>query len=176
MLVVEPLARHRDVLPTLAEWMYMEWSSWYGPDGPGDAMLDLERYAASETRLPVGLVAFRDGQLVGLCALKDDVLPPVPHLGPWAGAGLVGPDFRRRGVGASLLHATVELARTLGFAHIYCATATSHTLMAREGWDAVQSVELHGTPVVIYRKSLGDLWEDAIRPSGGTQDGSGVAE
>jgi GNAT superfamily N-acetyltransferase len=157
MLVVEPLARHKEVLPTLTEWMHAEWSSWYGPDGPGDAMGDLERYAASGTRLPVGLVAFRDGELVGLCALKDDVLPPVPSLGPWAGAGLVAPGFRGQGIGASLLRATVDLARSLGFAHIYCATATSHTLMAREGWDAVQSVELHGTPVVIYRKELAQV-------------------
>lgn len=154
MLTVEPLARHRDALPILAEWMLAEWAPWYGPDGPGDAMADLERYASSETDLPVGLVAYRDGELVGLCALKDDVLPPVPHLGPWAGAGLVGPNHRGQGIGASLLRATTELARSLGFGHIYCATATSHTLMEREGWQPMQSATLHGTVVVIYARSL----------------------
>ncbi len=154
MLVVEPLARHPQVLPELAAWMRAEWTAWYGPNGPGDAMVDLQRYAASETRLLVGLVAFRDGELAGLCALKDDVLPPVPELGPWAGAGLVGPGFRGQGIGAALLRAVTELARSLGWANIYCATATSRTLLEREGWLALQSAELHGTAVTIYVKSL----------------------
>ena len=69
-----------------------------------DARADLAAYSGA-TRLPIGFVAFVDGEPCGLAVLKAEPLPALPHLTPWASAGLVAPDCRRRGIGARLLAA-----------------------------------------------------------------------
>ncbi len=61
LLTVEPLARHRRLLPIIQQWFVSEWPAWYGAGGPGNIVQDLEAFAASEAELPVGFVVFSDG-------------------------------------------------------------------------------------------------------------------
>lgn len=154
-LTIAPLARHRELVPLLARWFTTEWPQWYGPEGPGDAAQDLAAFAASESRLPVGLVAFDQGRPVGVAALKAESLPSHRHLTPWAAAGLVLPLHRGQGVGARLLEALVGQARGLGFARIHCATGTAVTLLRRSGWAELESVQHDGESLVIFVKDTG---------------------
>src|SRR5688572_9185546 len=114
-VVIEPLARHRHLVPLVAHWFVQEWPGWYGPGGRGDAAADVAAFARSETELPVGVVAFAGGEPVGAGALKPDSIPSHTHLAPWAAAGFVLPHFRGRGVGAQLLAGITQRAAQLGF-------------------------------------------------------------
>ncbi len=142
--------RHIGALRALFE---SEWPEWYGPNGPGDALADLRAYCGREA-LPVGIVAF-DGDLpCGFAALKSDSIATHAHLTPWAAAGLVRPEYRRRGIGAALLAELERIARGLGHAAIHCGTATSATLLERRGWRYLESLEYHGDRIAIYSKAL----------------------
>jgi hypothetical protein len=70
-LLINHLADHREAVPVLKEWLETEWADYYGPTGPGDAAQDLIAYSSRE-KLPIGLVAFSEGRLCGIAALKPD--------------------------------------------------------------------------------------------------------
>jgi GNAT superfamily N-acetyltransferase len=148
------LADHPEALPGLVTLFETEWEEYYGPDGPGDAEHDLLAYSGRD-RLPIGVVAFCDGRLCGIAALKPDSISTHTHLGPWAAAGLVLPELRRRGIGAHLLQALEEVARDLGHTALYTGTSTASSLLERNGWELVERLDYHGEDLSIYRKAIG---------------------
>ena len=152
MLTISPLARHRELLPLLAQWFIEEWPEWYGPGGRGSATDDLTAFAASESSLPVGLVAFNENTPIGVAALKIESLPSHRHLKPWAAAGLVLQSHRGKGVGATMLEALVQKAFNLGYERIYCATATAVSLLRRSGWSQLEVIQHEGESLVIFAK------------------------
>jgi GNAT superfamily N-acetyltransferase len=104
--------------------------------------------------VPVGLVAFQQGEPCGFAALKREAFPSHPHLLPWAGAAYVKPSMRRQGIGRSLLLALEQEARALGHSRIYCATGTSASLLERCGWHLLERVQHEGQGVGVYEKAL----------------------
>ena len=152
-LSIEPLAAHLEVLPVLRQWFESEWPSHYGAGGPGDAERDLQAFAQCG-KLPVGVVAFLDGNVCGVAALKSESIPSHRHLSPWAAAGLVQPVHRGRGIGVLLLAALEQEARDLGFDSIHCATATAESLLQRCGWQLIERVGHDGQDLGIYGKAL----------------------
>jgi len=161
-LHISYLADHLDAVPVLKQWFETAWADYYGPAGPGDAEQDLIAYSNRE-KLPVGLVAFCEGQLCGIAALKPDSISTHTHLYPWAAAGFVVPRFRRRGIGAKLVSALEDVARALGYSTIYCGTSTAISLLKRHEWQFMERVRYHGEDVSIYQKAL-ELYAQPDRP------------
>lgn len=149
-VAVEPLAKHRHLLPLVAQWFIAEWPDWYGPSGPADVFKDLNTFAASEQTLPIGLLVFELGVPIGAGALKAESIPTHTHFSPWAGAGFVLPGHRGRGIGSVLLRALVAKARELGHERVYCGTSTSESLLVRAGWSVVEVTQLEGKDLTIF--------------------------
>ena len=153
MVTIAPLAQHRDLVPLVASWFVEEWPEWYGPGGRGDALADVSSFAVSDSRCPIGFIAFEQHVPVGVMALKAESLPTHRHLSPWAAAGLVLPSHRGRGIGAQLLDALVRKAGTLGYPSLYCGTATAVSLLRRSGWSEMETIQHDGQPLVIFSKA-----------------------
>ena len=151
--MIEPLSDHRELLPLLQRWFVAEWPDWYGPSGQGDAVADLEAFAACADRIPLGMVVFQGGVAIGAGALKADSMGSHTHLSPWAGAGFVLPEHRGKGAGAALLAALVAKARALGYPAIYCATSTAESLLLRAGWSVVAVTSQDGKELTIFRSA-----------------------
>ena len=152
-MIVEPLASHPEVLPQLQAWFEAEWPSYYGADGPGDARRDLQAYSNPDG-LPFGVVAFEQGSVCGVGALKVDSIASHAHLSPWAAAGLVRPGLRGRGIGQQLLLALEAQARVMGFNRIYCGTSTTERLLQRCGWQLLERIVHEGEGFGIYERAL----------------------
>ena len=152
-ITIEPLSRHPDVIPTLEKWFEAEWPSWYGVGGRGSAAADLQRYASPDG-LPRAVVAFADGAVCGVAALKPESIASHAHLTPWAAAGLVEPSRRRAGIGALLVTALEGEARSLGYTRIYCGTSTARSLLERCGWDLLENISHEGDDLGVYCKRL----------------------
>ena len=152
-LRIEQLADHPEALSILKEWFETEWESYYGPAGPGDAQGDLLAYA-NRSDLPIGVVALYENELCGVAVLKSESITTHSHLGPWAAAALVRPLYRRRGIGTELVRALEEIARSLGYSRIYCATRTANRIFDRRSWQFIEQVKYKGEDVSIYEKTL----------------------
>jgi hypothetical protein len=98
-VTINHLAEEQHLLPTLQAWFESEWPAYYGVGGIGNAQRDLLAYA-NRGSVPVGLVAFRQGEPCRFAALKREAFPSHPHLLPWAGAAYVKPSMRRQVSGA----------------------------------------------------------------------------
>lgn len=162
-LRVLPLRERPEFIPELQAWFEAEWPGYYGPGGPGDARRDLLAYAQPDAAaLPLGLLALRrdaDGlgeHPCGFAAIKTEPFAPCPDLGPWAGAALVPPALRRQGIGLLLLQALVREARAQArHPALFCATATSDSLMLRAGWRLRERVLHQGQSLGVYEMALG---------------------
>ena len=152
MLTISALALHRDLVPSLASWFVEEWPEWYGQGGRGNALSDLTAFAASQSTLPVGFIAFHENIPVGVAALKAESLPTHRHLCPWAAAGLVLPSHRGRGIGAELLGVLVRHAGMLGYPRVYCGTASAASLLRRSGWSELEVIKHEGETIGIFSK------------------------
>ncbi len=143
-----------DAVPVLVRWFVEEWEPYYGPDGPGDAEVDL-RAAKTRDDLPICLVAVDDGgDVLGTAALKANSIPSHAHLTPWLGAVLVAPAHRRTGVGTALIGGIEEEARRLGFERIYVATDTAVAIIERRGWRMFDEAPTLRGVVGVYRLEL----------------------
>ena len=147
------LSEHPECIAELTAWFEREWPGYYGPGGAADAAVDLRAYS-NDAALPIGVVALRGNALCGVAALRAESIPTHAHLSPWAGAGLVAPPLRRRGIGGMLLAALEQEALRLGFDRVYCATGTSGTLLLRNAWRRIECVVHDGATLGIYEKRL----------------------
>jgi GNAT superfamily N-acetyltransferase len=149
-IVVKPLSQHIALTALIEGWLVSEWPNWYGLEGRGNAGQDVSEFAASELRLPIGLIAFEEGRPVGFAALKAESIPSHKHLSPWAASGYVVPEHRGRGIGAALLAGLVAHARGLGFKRVYCGTSTSKSLLTKCGWLVLGQTQHDGKALTVF--------------------------
>ena len=100
------LADRPDLIDALAEAYRLQWPSWYGPGGRGDAVADLTA-RAQRGRIPLGLVAIEDGAAIGTCALTEESMSRSGDFGAWLVGLWVAPERRRQGLGLELIRAAV---------------------------------------------------------------------
>lgn len=148
---MEPLCRHKSHSPRVADWLLGEWPAWYGAGGPGTLDADVAAFAASESRLPVGMLILEGLEPIGFGALRAESIASHKHLTPWATAGFVVPSRRGQGAGSLLLAGLVEQAARLGYEEIHCATSGAVSLLRRAGWTEIDATLQDGERIVIFR-------------------------
>jgi predicted N-acetyltransferase YhbS len=115
------LHEHPEHLGTVARWIHDEWWT----ERPGHTVETMEARlgeAADPDRIPLSLVALREGVPIGTVNLVDNDNEERPQLTPWLAALLVEPRHRGCGVGARLVGALAAEAARLGIARLYLGT------------------------------------------------------
>lgn len=147
------LADHKEVIPTLAQWFYQEWAYLH----PDRTLEDVERLIGertNKTKIPVALVVFEGGELLGTVCLKVHDMDTRLDLTPWlAGLYVIAP-WRRKGVGAALVSAIEKKAHELQVEKLYLYTPESEGFYSRLGWHVNVRTEYHGYPVTIMEKKI----------------------
>ncbi|MDV3253185.1 GNAT family N-acetyltransferase [Devosia sp. BK] len=141
------LIDHTEAMSALVDLYESEWADWYNPRG-ASARADLTE-RLERNRLPLGIVAFADGQLAGTCALTV-MSGGLTERSPWLGGLLVEPALRRHGVGLALLDRAKVEAKRLGFSRLHALTAEARQLFERAGWRLAENVEVGGKLHGIY--------------------------
>jgi GNAT superfamily N-acetyltransferase len=131
------LADHIDALPALARWYRDEWEPYYGVEGPGDALADLQS-RCNRDALPIGLVALEGDQVRGVAALDVDV---ATDLTPSVVGLLVAVEYRGQGVATQLLESAKSMGRRLGYGHVYISTTTLGEHLLKNGWQGTDAHE-----------------------------------
>lgn len=153
MIDIALLADHPETIPTLTQWFRHEWPDYYADRTSEDIAQEFFEEANRKV-LPVRLVAFVEGELVGTIALRDRAMWMLPETFPALGGLLVAEPFRRRGVATELAQAGMELARTLGHQELFATTHHARGVLERLGWEAERSFEHEGELLTLYRCEL----------------------
>jgi GNAT superfamily N-acetyltransferase len=119
-----------------------------------DEIKRLEDFVAGSGQ-QVALVASCDGVPAGTCLLAAKELEPCHSVSPWPAGLYVVPEFRRRGVGKVLVHATEEQARQRGHSQIYLYSDDAIAYYEGLGWRVVEHTTWHGFPMALLAQDLG---------------------
>eukprot|EP00903_Cladosiphon_okamuranus_P002457 g2455.t1 len=131
----------------------MEWPTWYGPGGQGEARRDLTRCLHSGFRLPRCLVALNADQLpVGTASLRDSSPGSDRYPGAWLTALLVPDQFRLAGIGTALVAAAEVEAARLGYSEVLSSTATAQPLFLRQDWQRIDAFHTPSGELEVFRK------------------------
>ena len=152
-LTIAYLDQHADAIPTLAAWHHEAWSA-LTPH-----LSVVERIAGFQARarrgsVPTGFVALADGVVAGMACLVACDVESHGHLTPWLASVLVGPAYRRQGIGAALTRRATDEASALGASTLYLFTFDKEAFYARLGWSWFERAQLAGVPGTIMTRAL----------------------
>lgn len=137
-LRIEQLANRMDLLPVVAGWIYNEW--WQEVEDTNVSTLtELLRAHRVPDQIPMTLISLLGTQAVGTATLlaHDVGTERWPQLSPWMAAVYVVPAYRRRGIGAHLVNATVARARAMGTSILYLLTTEREDFYGQLGWQVL---------------------------------------
>jgi GNAT superfamily N-acetyltransferase len=150
MLKIAFLADHEDTVPVLARWFRAQWPDYFA--GRPLAEIEQDFHAeANRNSLPTRLLAFVDDQLAGTIVLRARAFGDLPAYSPGLGGLYVAEPYRRRGVGAELIRAGMDLSRAQGYETVYAATSVAYGLFQRLGWELVETIAEGQDRLGIYR-------------------------
>ena len=154
-LTLDYLANHRDLIPQLAVWAHAEWRHVLDSVGVtlDDVLAGFGRRAQTAA-LPLGIVAFADGELAGTGALMPDDLPTRSHLTPWLRGIFVAPQHRGCGIASGIVQRLVLEARRLHLHQLYLWTDSAAPLYAKLGWCEFEQLEYCGRAITIMVRQL----------------------
>jgi predicted N-acetyltransferase YhbS len=114
------LFEHPEHLPTMAGWLFEEFG---GDSGKTiEAIEGLLRRSMDADHLPMSLLAFEDGQPVGIAVLMRNDAEPQPRREFWLVALLVLPEHRHRGYGIALVRGLLGEAKRVGLSEVFLGT------------------------------------------------------
>jgi GNAT superfamily N-acetyltransferase len=136
-----------------ARWRTGEFAEVLGTSIAEEELL-LRELAADQSR-QVALIALCDGVPAGTCLLVTSEIDSLHDVSPWLAGLYVAPEYRRRGVGRSLVAAIEEQARARNTPRIYLYTDDSEVPYYRIlGWAAVDRVAWKGLPTNLMVREL----------------------
>lgn len=147
-MTIEYLADQPEFLPTLAQWQHAEW----GDLRPGDTV---EARAArlqgwmNRDRIPLTVVASARREVFGSASLIVHDMETRMELSPWLAGVFVGPDHRRRGIGAELVRRIMSEAAKLKVPLLYLYTVHSENFYAALGWTLLERTSYRAQKVAI---------------------------
>jgi N-acetylglutamate synthase-like GNAT family acetyltransferase len=132
-MTIEYLADHPEFLSILAEWQHAEW----GYLRPGDSLEARTKRLRGEGergRIPLTVVAHENGKVLGSASLIPHDMETRLELSPWLAGVFVGPDYRRKGIGAELVRRIMAEAASLKVPVLHLYTVHSQKFYANLGW------------------------------------------
>jgi GNAT superfamily N-acetyltransferase len=150
---ISHLLDHPEYIPQLAQWLFEQWGSVLGEEIIEVRIKKLQAHM-NRDKLPIAWVAHANGQLLGTAALRVHDLEGREDLTPWLGGVFVGPEFRRRGIGAALSATVEDAARSRGIHTLYLFTLDKQACYSRLGWTVLGPCVWHQRPGHIMCKQL----------------------
>lgn len=122
---IEFLKNCSQTIPTLIEWVYAEWRS-YDSSLTREKLMKGFNSRLNDDRIPLTLVALKNGIPVGTVSLKQQTEPEFGAIcgdNPWLGSLHVIHEERDKGLGGELLNNVKAIAMCLGYNDIYLYTS-----------------------------------------------------
>lgn len=134
-MAIYRLAQEPQFAEQTAALMTAIWPGHYGPDGPGDAMVDVQNRIAEDR----AAIMVQDGTVVGTVALAEMSFGSKGE-GPWLVGLCAAAEFRGQGIGTALTTWSMGYARQNGHPALFATTKSTVGVMKRLGWRRLRQV------------------------------------
>jgi GNAT superfamily N-acetyltransferase len=153
MITITFLADHLDAISTLINWFREQWPAFYANWSQSDFEQDFLEDAHRQ-HLPIRLLAFESGQLVGTMVLREHRGETPWEVQPEFGGLYVVESHRGHGIGTALIQAGMNLARNQGYATAYATTVMAAGILERLGWEFIKTEVHQDEQLSLYRCKL----------------------
>jgi len=150
---IRRLADDPEEIGTVARWIYEEWGHLV-PGRDLDTAHVKVRQSLGDDDVPLTLVCYLDGVLVGTAGIDSADMATHPELTPWMVSVFVDPSRRRQGIGAALCRRIEDEFQRLNIKTAYLFTPDQENLYARLGWKTLAREDYRGEAVTIMRLDL----------------------
>ena len=150
---IDLLGNHLDFMPELALLHFNEWRHFSPDQTLEDRILKLQAIAKSGD-VPLVIIAIDNNQLMGSAALVNEDMSTRKDLSPWLASVFVKPEFRKNGVGTSLVRHIEGEAQKRAIQKLFLHTEHARNLYASLGWHDLEECEYHGVSVAIMYKQF----------------------
>lgn len=151
-MIIDYLANHDEFVPTLAKETLDHYRNVL-PEETIESRSAKLRTHMNENTLPLALVAYANGEVLGMAALREHDLEGHEHLTPWLAGVFVRSKYRCRGIGSVLCLRMEEKAWLMGYSVLYLFTVDQQQLYTGLGWQQLGNGSWRGIPVDIMKKN-----------------------
>ena len=146
------LKDYQEYMTALGKWSFEAWSK-YNPQATRKNQIEKFKTHCHVDTLPLTLIALnKNDELIGMCSLRNSE-GIRPELTPWLGSLYVRPTHRKQQVGEKLIEAIKNIAKNMGFNHLYLLTFETAllTYYRKLGWEFMGQDSLNDYPVSIMK-------------------------
>ena len=140
-------------ISTVANWLYQEWGHLIEGRTLETANSKVKQ-SLSQDEIPMTLVCYLDGQLVGTAGIDHSDMSTYPELTPWMVSVYVTPPYRKKGIGTALCQRIIDEFARLDIKTAYLFTPDQEHLYARLNWKTFLREEYRGEQVAIMKLDL----------------------
>ncbi|MCR5225049.1 MAG: GNAT family N-acetyltransferase [Alphaproteobacteria bacterium] len=126
MIKIEPLARHQNLIPTVAKWHLSVFAK---PETTLEKCENALRNRLNTDSLNSCFLAFVENEIVGTVSLTANDIPTNPLLSPCVTQLFVSEKYRHKHIGQSLVEFAEQKLKDMNFkkAYLYTTNETIHT-------------------------------------------------
>ncbi|MBY2951394.1 GNAT family N-acetyltransferase [Rhizobium leguminosarum] len=150
-VTIEYLGRYPNFISICASWTFGQW----GCQSNGSyERTRAEFEAATNSSMPLTLVAIENALPVGMVTLADRDFEGKTHLSPWLKSLFVHPFHRKKGIATLLIERLEHEALRLGCKRLYLITEDAQLLYEKSGWRAIDHVRTPYGEAALMEKAL----------------------
>lgn len=138
----------------VAHWIYQEWGHLVEGRTYETDYIKVNQ-SLSPNEIPMTLVCYLDGELVGTAGIDHSDMSTHPEFTPWMVSVYVAPPFRKKGIGTALCQRIMDEFLRLGIKTAYLFTPDQENLYARLGWKTILREEYRGEQVAVMKLHMG---------------------
>ncbi|MEL6641315.1 MAG: GNAT family N-acetyltransferase [Pseudomonadota bacterium] len=148
-MTIYRLAQQPHLAAQTAALMTVIWPSHYGPDGDGDAMVDVQNRIAEDR----AAITVKDDTVVGTVALDANSFGSQGE-GPWLVGLCTSPHCRGQGIATALTTWAMGSAHQEGHAALFATTKEAAGIMRRLGWRRMRQITDQSGTWTVWRVML----------------------
>ncbi|MDH3973290.1 MAG: GNAT family N-acetyltransferase [Deltaproteobacteria bacterium] len=147
------LSRNPQYIPVLASWVYDYWGEMYRIQSVEEQIAKMSD-RLNTNNFPLALVALMGSVPVGTVSLKIQEMTTHKHLYHWLGTLYVLPNYRKKGIGRTLVKHAETKARELGVKTLYLHTPDKEQFYMHQGWETIERPVYFGMQVAVMSKEI----------------------
>jgi GNAT superfamily N-acetyltransferase len=150
---IEYLADHPEFIPTVAQWLHVQFS-YLSPGSSVERRIAGLGKQLAKGQMSITFLALSGDTPLGTASLTAHDMDTRMELSPWLASVYVAPEYRRQGTGTALVQRVADEAKALGFETLYLYTPDQEAFYARRGWSTIEHVQYRGYEVSVMELRL----------------------